>query len=457
MKSKFVTCAAMLLITLATTLTTRAAEKYDPAALAKAIAPYLDEGTLFVAHADMTRVDLLPAVARVKEIFPRIGTPAEQAAAMADVDRAVAAAQKWIADFTKAGGRDIFAVVSMSDFPNSPIVLVVPVEKGADAQIIIKLLGPPDGANPADPADATATAQLRGNVIIWARKPTLDRLATLKPTPYPDLAKIFEAAGDTAAQGLYVPSADTRKVLAEMLPNPPQGPFAGAGGSIAKELVWIAQGMDLSPKLSFNLVMQTPDAASAAALSDTINKGIELGKQMMVREVKRWPEAGRLLGDADALAKAFTPTVAGDRLTLHLDTDNALKLTGFILPAMAKAREQSLRMRSLSNLKQITMACIMYANEHKNEFPPDLETVQKTNELPAEVLRNPRASDKPIGYIYLQPKGNAAPAEQIVAYEAFDQPPSSVAASFADGHAEIMDYPSFAKALAESKARNDAK
>src|SRR4051794_16191357 len=151
MKSKLLTfAAAMLLLTLATAPTVRAAEKYDPAALAKTIAPYLDEGTLFVAHADMTRVDLLPAVTRVKEIFPRIGTPAEQAAAMADVDAAIAAAQKWIADFTKAGGRDIFAVVSMSDFPNSPIVLVVPVEKGADAQTIIKLLGPPDGSNPAD-------------------------------------------------------------------------------------------------------------------------------------------------------------------------------------------------------------------------------------------------------------------------------------------------------------------
>lgn len=453
MKSKLVTCAAVLLLTLAATPIVRAAEKSDPAALAKTIAPYLDEGTLFVAHADMTRVNLLPAVTRVKELFPRIGTPAEQAAAMADVDRAVAGAQKWIADFTKAGGRDIFAVVSMSGFPDSPLLIAVPVEKGGDAQAIVKLLGPP-----ADNADPTAQAQVRDNVILWARKPTLDHLATLKPTSYPDLPKVFEAAGDSAIQALYVPSPDTRKVLAEMLPNPQEGPFANAGSSISKELIWIAQGMNLAPKLSLNMVMQTPDAASAAALSDTLNRGIDLGKQMMVREVKRWPEAGRLLGDADALAKAFTPAVTGDRLTLQLDTDNALKLSGFILPAMAKAREQSLRVRSLSNLKQITMACIMYANEHKDQFPPDLETVRKINELPPEILRNPRAADKAIGYVYLQPmRGNIAPAEQIVAYEAFDQPPSSIAAAFADGHAEIMDYPSFAKALAESKARNEAK
>src|SRR6478672_8193577 len=98
MKSKLVTRAAILMLMLVAS-TARAAEKYDSAALAKTIAPYLDEGTLFVAHADLTRVDLLPAVTRVKELFPRIGTPAEQAAAMADVDRAIATAQKWIADF----------------------------------------------------------------------------------------------------------------------------------------------------------------------------------------------------------------------------------------------------------------------------------------------------------------------------------------------------------------------
>jgi hypothetical protein len=242
-----------------------------------------------------------------------------------------------------------------------------------------------------------------------------------------------------------------------MLPSPQQGPFAGAGASISRDLLWTAQGMNLAPKLNFNVVMQTPDAASAAALSDTINRAIDVGKQMIAGEVRRFPEAARLLGDVDALAKAFTPAIAGDRLTLHLDTDNSLKLAGFILPAMAKAKEQSLRVRSLSNLKQITLACIMYANEHKDQFPPDLETVQKTSELPAEVLRNPRVPNKPIGYVYLQPKGNAPPAEQLVAYEAFDQPPSSVAASFADGHAEIMDYPRFQKALAESKARNEAK
>src|SRR5213080_1641412 len=123
MKRMLATCAAMFLMLLPTT-TAYGAEKYDPAALAKTIEPYLDDATLFVAHVDMTRVDLLPAITRVKELFPRLGTPAEQAAALADFDKAIGAAQQWIADFTKAGGRDVFAVMSMSGFPDFPVLLV---------------------------------------------------------------------------------------------------------------------------------------------------------------------------------------------------------------------------------------------------------------------------------------------------------------------------------------------
>jgi hypothetical protein len=444
------TCAAMFLMLL--TITAHAAEKYDPAALAKTIEPYLDDATLFVAHVDMTRVDLVPAITRVKQLFPRMGTPAEQAAAMADVDNAVAAAQQWIADFIKAGGRDVFAVLSMSGFPDFPVLLVVPVEKGADVEVIVKLLGPPDKADPA------VQAQVRDNVILWSRQATLDRLATLKAAPRPELAKVFEAAGDSAAQGLYVPSADTRKVLAEMLPNAPQGPFAGTGASVASELLWTAQGMNLSPKLTFDVVMQTPDVASAVSLSNTINKGVAMGKQMLAREVQRFPEAARMIGDLDAMAKAFTPAVEGDRLTLHLDADQSLKLTAVILPAMAKAREQSSRMRSMSNVRQVLTACYMYANEHRNEFPPDLESLLKTSDLKADMLRNPRAPGKELGYVYLRPvKGTAAPANQVVVYEAWDKPPSVLAVGFADGHAEMMDYGRFEKALAESKARNEAK
>ena len=91
-------------------------------------------------------------------------------------------------------------------------------------------------------------------------------------------------------------------------------------------------------------------------------------------------------------------------------------------------------------------------------FQAGLKREQRASNLKVTMLRNPRAPEKELGYVYLRPaKGTAAPANQVVVYEAWDKPPPVLAVGFADGHAEMMDYGRFEKALAESKARNEAK
>src|SRR4026207_1865869 len=45
-------------------------------------------------------------------------------------------------------------------------------------------------------------------------------------------------------------------------------------------------------------------------------------------------------------------------------------LAGMLLPALAKAKERANRTQCTSNLHQIAMAVLMYADENKNEFPP---------------------------------------------------------------------------------------
>jgi hypothetical protein len=191
----------------------RAAENYDPAALAKTIEPYLDDSTLFVVHVDMTRLDITPIVEKVRGFLPTVAAQRGGDAAVAAFDKEVAESKKWIADFTKAGGRDYYIVFSMSGFPDFPMYGVLPLKEGADGQALAKLLTG-DEANKNG-----AHAEVAGNVILWGRQASIDRLKTLKAQPHPNLIKAFEAAGDSAAQALFIPSADTRKVLIEMLPN----------------------------------------------------------------------------------------------------------------------------------------------------------------------------------------------------------------------------------------------
>ncbi|MGD0058149.1 MAG: prepilin-type N-terminal cleavage/methylation domain-containing protein [Verrucomicrobiia bacterium] len=53
-------------------------------------------------------------------------------------------------------------------------------------------------------------------------------------------------------------------------------------------------------------------------------------------------------------------------------------LAAMLLPALGKARKTALRAQCMSNVKQITMACIMYANDNDEHLPfgltPDADT-----------------------------------------------------------------------------------
>ena len=45
-------------------------------------------------------------------------------------------------------------------------------------------------------------------------------------------------------------------------------------------------------------------------------------------------------------------------------------LASLLLPAMAKAKERAKRIRCLSNLKQVGIACQMYADDNEDWLPP---------------------------------------------------------------------------------------
>ena len=189
MRRTMTVCAvAMAMVLFCSATPARAADKYDPAALAKTIEPYLDDTTLMVGHADMARMDFAPLTAKLTDFIRLMGRPQQQAAMQAQLEQGMGAARQWIDSFTKAGGRDIYLVLAAGDFPDWPVYVVVPVKPGVDAQGLAKIL-----ANVL--ADKPETAMdVREDVLIWGSKVNLERLKSLKPAPRPQLAKAFEAA-----------------------------------------------------------------------------------------------------------------------------------------------------------------------------------------------------------------------------------------------------------------------
>jgi prepilin-type processing-associated H-X9-DG protein len=68
-------------------------------------------------------------------------------------------------------------------------------------------------------------------------------------------------------------------------------------------------------------------------------------------------------------------------------------LVSILLPALNSRQPPSNRLVSASNLKQIGLAMIMYANEHHGEFPDSMRTILANEDLTPDVFVNPGGSD----------------------------------------------------------------
>jgi hypothetical protein len=434
----------------------RSADNPDPAALAAAVQPHLDDGALLVLHADLTRADLTALHKTLDDTFRRMNLPkAETDQISQQLAGGMAVGRQWIADVTKTGARDVFVVLSAEHLPQPPIYLVIPLPQTADPAALTNLFTPL-----AQPLDGVA--EVRGRTLLVGPKPALDRLKTLKPQPRPDLAKALESAGPDAALRLaFVPTADARKVLAEMLPALP--PAIAGDGPEAREPVinhvrWLGAAVKLAPDLSLRAVVQSPDPRRAAALAGIVNRLVAATGD----EVRRWiahdDKTKAAIPMIEQAVKALTTKTEGDRVTLDLAGEQMLTLSAVLAPALAKQRERALAQRSMSNVRQILIGCAIYANENKGQYPPDLQTLIKTIELPPATLQHPADPARKNPYVYLRPAaGDAAPLDQIVVYERPDPNSPTVTAGFLDGRAELMPREAFDKALAATQARNTPK
>ncbi|MDB5318618.1 MAG: hypothetical protein JWN40_249 [Phycisphaerales bacterium] len=174
--------------------------------------------------------------------------------------------------------------------------------------------------------------------------------------------------------------------------------------------------------------------------------------------------------------KAVSPFPGSDLLTPGgggqlIIAEQAL-LVSILLPSLNRARETANRVKCGSDMRQIGMAIMLYANENKGKYPPDLGTLIKTQDITAEVFvcpsgnnQFPRAANLAMDdqvkwvnehsdYIYLGAGMNVtAGAETILLYE---KPGAhggqGMNILYGDGHAEFQQMPYAMQAIEKQKA-----
>ena len=128
----------------------------------------------------------------------------------------------------------------------------------------------------------------------------------------------------------------------------------------------------------------------------------------------------------------------------------AAMMTSIMLPSLVRARELAKRQVSGASLSAVSQACMLYAYEHQEQFPPDLETLVKNGSITRQSLISPldpslspsRASDGDCSYIYIAGLTMKSPPNAVLAYEPdFSGEGGNIL--FVDGHTEWVKPPRY--------------
>lgn len=319
-----------------------AAEKFDPAARAKVVAPYIETQTAAVVHVDLSRVAVDPLFETLAGLNP---------AAAEDLQKVKAGFAGAVGGLTKLGVRDLYLVFSTTFAPPQPPLGLLVLKPGLDAASV----------RAAVPGFKAATKQV-GNVLLFAeREEILAQLGSLPPDERSELVKAFAEAGDTAIQVAILPPKHFAKVLDETLPELPQEIGGGSSTIITRGALWAAIGIDLPPNASAKLVIQSQDAPAAEALARKIGD--------VFRFLGGLPETKKLVPKFAQIAAKLTPKAEKGQLVLMLDEAGAKGLLEVLQPPLERARLAAKRSQSANNLKHIGLAMHNYHDVHKT-FPP---------------------------------------------------------------------------------------
>jgi len=302
--------------------------KFDAAAAARLLAPFLDEQAFAIARIDAAGIDVDAAADKLAKYT---GQPDE------DVRKIRRVARDFQARFTRAGGHEFYAIFSVADLPRPGPFVLAPAAGRADAAALKEAL-----------ADLNMeTTDVIGGVAFAGSTRTRDRLRALVPTPRPDLATAIAGAGTAQILMVVSLSDDQRRVAAELYPKLPPA----LGGRPTADWIhgtrWAALAAEFTPKFTVKLTAQAKDEAAAKDLNALVTAGL-LAARMA-------PNVRRDLPFVDQLTAALKPQVEGDQLRVVFD-EGAAAVADISKSLIQRAQQSARISQSVNQLKQLALA-----------------------------------------------------------------------------------------------------
>jgi len=308
---------------------------------AETIARFVDEQTIGIVHVELSRLDFDQLLKQAAELAPgseKLLAPVVEKA-RPDVKRLIA-----------SGAKHVYLLFSLAD-PRRPL-RVFAFEDGADVKALREAIG-------AQPSEAVEQVN---HALVVGDKKTVERIRMQTPVARPEIARAFEAAGNSAIQLLALPTTDNRRVIEELLPSLPAEVGGGSSKVLTRGAMWAAAGIDLAPQPRLKLVVQSQDREAAAALRDKWLTVLKL--------IGRDARVAKVVPQFDTLSAKLTPAIQDDRLQLLVEKDSLAwgPLAELLKTAGGEAQQQARRNQAIIHLKQIGLAFHNYLDVHKT-FP----------------------------------------------------------------------------------------
>ncbi len=310
----------------------------------KAISPFVGSDVFAVLQIDLARLNGPDLATRV------FGSP--QPGTIADVKTATL---KLSEDLRRAGAKELDVVYSLIDLPGPPFV-VVPLNDRADAKAISSLFARA-GNDSLLTLPASATIH---NAVFAGSREALERIRAEPGAPRPELSAAYNAVGDQSivVRLFLIPSADSRRVLEEMVPTFPPDLGGGPITDLTRGMLWAAAGLDGGQKPSLEIVVATPSA-------DASKDVLRLGKNL-IAFLRKSPQVQNTIPEFSKLLPDIKPEVAINRITFKVGAQKAVAMIDAVL---APARSEAMLTRCVNNQKQLGLALHNYHQRH-NAFPP---------------------------------------------------------------------------------------